>query len=201
MAEPLDVPRETYYGLLDRDFQKQQNDTGTLRIEHDFSPALKLRNQTRLSRTEQDFIWTQPDSNLGNTYYNLLWRRANTRVGTVDTVANQTDLSGSFRTGAIGHKYGAGVEVLRGEGQLGHLQGRYRRPPLREGRRGGQRLQLHDRVRSGPGRSVGRRDPAQPPADRCPDAHALGPFIRLSRDHAAVAASTPACGSIAMTPR
>lgn len=109
-GRPLDVPRETYYGLLDRDFQKQQNDTGMLRIEHDFSPALKLRNQTRLSRTEQDFIWTQPDSNLGNTYYNLLWRRANTRVGTVDTVANQTDLSGSFRTGAIGHKYVAGVE-------------------------------------------------------------------------------------------
>jgi catecholate siderophore receptor len=31
-------------------------------------------------------------------------------VGTVDTVANQTDLSGTFRTGAIGHKYVAGVE-------------------------------------------------------------------------------------------
>ncbi|SOY57656.1 putative TonB-dependent receptor BfrD [Cupriavidus taiwanensis] len=109
-GSPVNVPRSTYYGLLDRDFRKDQADMGTIRFEHDFSPALKFRNQTRFSRTNQDYIYTQPDDSKGNIYYDLLWRRVNTRYSTARTVANQTDLSGEFLTGAIKHKYVFGVE-------------------------------------------------------------------------------------------
>lgn len=109
-GSPVDVPRSTYYGLLDRDFSKDQADMGTIRFEHDFSPALKFRNQTRISRTNQDYIYTQPDDSKGNIYHDLLWRRVNTRYATANTIANQTDLSGEFLTGPIRHRYAFGVE-------------------------------------------------------------------------------------------
>ncbi len=109
-GSPVNVPRNTFYGLLDRDFRKDKADMGTIRFEHDFSPALKFRNQTRIARTSQDYIWTQPDDSQGNLYYDMIWRRVNTRVATANTFANQTDLSGEFQTGPVKHKYAFGVE-------------------------------------------------------------------------------------------
>ena len=52
-GSPISVPRNTYYGTANRDFRKDQTDMGTIRFEHDFSPALKFRNQTRVARTHQ----------------------------------------------------------------------------------------------------------------------------------------------------
>ncbi|AOY95272.1 TonB-dependent receptor [Cupriavidus sp. USMAA2-4] len=112
-GSPISVPRNTYYGLANRDFRKDQTDMGTIRFEHDFSPALKFRNQTRVARTHQDFIWTQPDDSQGNIYYGMVWRRANTRVSTVNTIANQTDLSGTVQTGFAKHKYAFGIEFAQ----------------------------------------------------------------------------------------
>ncbi len=112
-GSPLNVPRNTFYGLLDRDFRKDKADMGTVRFEHDFSPALKFRNQTRFARTTQDYIWTQPDDSQGNIYYDMVWRRTNTRIATARTIANQTDLSGEFATGTVKHKYAFGVEFAQ----------------------------------------------------------------------------------------
>ncbi|MFJ1257446.1 TonB-dependent receptor [Cupriavidus sp. CuC1] len=113
-GSPLKLPRNTYYGLVDRDFRKDSADVGTIRFEHDFSPALKFRNQTRFGRTKQDYLWTRPDGSFeGNIYYDLVWRRTNQRHGISTTVANQTDLSGEFLTGALKHKYAFGVEFSR----------------------------------------------------------------------------------------
>ncbi|WP_423739702.1 TonB-dependent receptor [Cupriavidus basilensis] len=112
-GSPVNVPRNTYYGLSDRDFRKDKADMGTIRFEHDFSPALKFRNQTRIAKTSQDYIWTQPDDSQGNLYYGMIWRRTNTRVATANTIANQTDLSGEFATGTIKHKYAFGVEFAQ----------------------------------------------------------------------------------------
>ncbi|WP_432261995.1 TonB-dependent receptor [Cupriavidus sp. TMH.W2] len=112
-GSPVNVPRNTYYGLVDRDFRKDAADMGTIRFEHDFSDALRFRNQTRMSRTSQDFIYTQPDDSQGNLYYDMIWRRANTRISTARTLSNQTDLSGEFVTGPVRHKYATGIEFSR----------------------------------------------------------------------------------------
>ena len=110
-GSPLDVPRHTWYGLKDRDFRKEAVDQGTLRFEHDFSPALKLRNQTRLAHGVQDYVVTYPDSlRTGNIYYGMVHRRPATRYSTTRTIANQTDLSGEFHTGTVKHSYAAGLE-------------------------------------------------------------------------------------------
>ncbi len=113
-GSPLKLPRNTYFGLVDRDFRRESTDMGTIRFEHDFSPALKFRNQTRIGKTRQDYLWTRPDGSFnGNIYYDMVWRRTNQRNGTSGTLANQTDLSGEFLTGAIKHKYALGVEFTR----------------------------------------------------------------------------------------
>ena len=47
-ATPVD--QENYYGSPDYDYDKVSQDNVMLRAEHDFSPAVTLRNQTRYNR-------------------------------------------------------------------------------------------------------------------------------------------------------
>lgn len=116
-GSPLDVDMDTFYGLTGRDFYKDRSDIATVRIEHKLSDALRIRNSTRYSQTRQDYIWTQPDDSKGNIYYGQLWRRINSRVTTVDTIANQTDLFGEFVTGKLRHSFSAGIELSKEEGE------------------------------------------------------------------------------------
>ena len=116
-GQPIDVDRNTFYGLKDRDFRKEGNDTGTIRIEHDLTPMLHLRNTTRYSETTQDYVWTQPDDSQGNLYYGLIYRRFNSRVSQVKSLINQTDFYGVFETGSIKHNFATGLELSREEGE------------------------------------------------------------------------------------
>jgi catecholate siderophore receptor len=116
-GEPLDVDRSTYYGMVDRDFRKERVDTATIRVEHNLSRDLHLRNTTRYSNSAQDYIWTQPDDSKGNIYYGYVWRRPNSRVSDVSTLINQTDFYGTFKTGTIAHNFSTGLEFSREEGE------------------------------------------------------------------------------------
>lgn len=111
-GSPLKLPnRRTYYGLLDRDKDRETARAATGRVERDlFDGRSLLRNSYRYERTSQDYIWTQPDDSKGNIYYGLVWRRPNSRVSTVFSSIDQADLSGSFKTGRIKHSYATGAE-------------------------------------------------------------------------------------------
>lgn len=114
-GSPYQVNRHNFYGLTDRDFRKTQADIATVRVEHDFSPELHIRNITRYSKTSNDYIWTQPDDSQGNTYDGLVWRRANTRISDVESIQNQTELFGEFLAGSVKHNFSIGVELSRAE--------------------------------------------------------------------------------------
>lgn len=114
-GSPYNVNRSNFYGLIDRDFRKTQADIATVRVEHDFSPKLHIRNTTRYSKTSNDYIWTQPDDSQGNTYDGLVWRRANTRISDVESIQNQTELFGEFLAGSVKHHFSMGVEMTRAE--------------------------------------------------------------------------------------
>jgi len=115
------VDRSTFYGLINRDFRDTRVDQAMLRAEHDFGP-LTLRNSARFSHSYQQYIFTQPDDSQGNVFGTgtvapasaggLVWRRANTRYGYVESLANQTDLFGRFNTGPIEHSIALGAEFL-----------------------------------------------------------------------------------------
>lgn len=116
-GSPVNVDRATFYGLTNRDFRRESVDIGTVRIEHDLSSTLHLRNTTRYSESSQDYVYTQPDDTQGNIYYGLVWRRANSRISDVNTLFNQTDLYGTFNTGSIRHSFSVGLELSKEEGE------------------------------------------------------------------------------------
>ncbi|MYM28525.1 TonB-dependent siderophore receptor [Duganella sp. CY15W] len=111
---PISVPRDTFYGLVNRDFRKTQTDIGTIDVRHDFANGMVFRNVTRYGKSDNDYVWTQPDDSKGNTMlYGTVWRRANTRVASTDSLANASSLTGSFVAAGIKHSYTTGLEISR----------------------------------------------------------------------------------------
>lgn len=113
---PASVDRNNFYGLSS-DYRKTTSDMGTIGIEHDFSNRLTLRNMTRYTYSTQDYVWTQPDDSQGNVLNGRVWRRANTRASRVDSLANQTELTGKFETGSLKHSFNVGIELSKEEGK------------------------------------------------------------------------------------
>jgi catecholate siderophore receptor len=126
-GQTYDVPYSTFYGLKDRDFRKTNTDQATLRFEHDFSPNVTIRNTARFSHTWQGYIFLLPDDSTGNvvgttktnatvggvtqfTNGGYVWRRGNTRVGTTNSLIDQTDITAKFSTGRFKHSVAAGFE-------------------------------------------------------------------------------------------
>ncbi len=124
------VDRDTFYGLKSRDFRESKNDQLTLRFDHDFGNGIKFRNTARFNHSSQAYSFLLPDDSTGNVFGTattnpttgaagtrgdiltggLIWRRANTRFGYSDSMTNQTDLYGKFKTGAIEHSFALGTE-------------------------------------------------------------------------------------------
>lgn len=114
---PVVVDRNTFYGLVNRDFRKTGNDVGTVAMEHDISEDVVLRQTLRYSKSTQDYILTQPDDSKGNTILsNTVWRRVNSRISDTDTVASQTDFSGKFKLADRAHSFSAGLEFNDDQG-------------------------------------------------------------------------------------
>lgn len=104
------VSRRAFYGLANRDFRRTNIDKAMFRFEHDISDQLRIRNTAKYANVQQAYILTQPDDSQGNVANGKVWRRANTRHSTVDSFANQLDLSGDFNTGTIRHSFAAGLD-------------------------------------------------------------------------------------------
>ncbi len=108
------VDRSTFYGLT-ADTDQVNADAAMLRLEHDFSPDLKLSNQTRYSANQRTATVTTPGSN-GTAYVPATGLLARSRQGNkrdVSILSNQTNLTGHFDTGIIGHNFSSGLELSR----------------------------------------------------------------------------------------
>lgn len=66
VGKPVNVKQGIYYGLLDRDFQKQENQIGTIKVEHDINDNFTLTNTAVFNKSKNDYLWTQPDDSKGN---------------------------------------------------------------------------------------------------------------------------------------
>ncbi len=120
----LDVPNDSFYGLKARDYLNNTVDSLTLAVDHRFSETLAIRNVTRYSQTLNDYVVTNPgdggrfDSTPtpGAALVNGVWwmkRGTKSRWNPAETLANVTDLHGSFTTGSIKHDFDVGVELSR----------------------------------------------------------------------------------------
>lgn len=112
----LDVPYDSFYGLTARDYLVNTVDSFTFDFQHSFSDDLTIRNVTRYSETLNDYIVTNPGDG-GNAQFvaGEWWMKRGTksRWNPVTTIANVTDLTGSFSTGSVRHDFNAGVELSR----------------------------------------------------------------------------------------
>jgi catecholate siderophore receptor len=108
---PAPVPRNTFYGLRNRDFEKLNSDLVTLKFEHDVNDALSLRNQFRFANSSRDSIATPPRfANNNSTAINRELRSWQTEDKVWD---NQTDLVARFNTGGIEHALVTGANFTR----------------------------------------------------------------------------------------
>ncbi|HEY9280206.1 MAG TPA: TonB-dependent receptor, partial [Eoetvoesiella sp.] len=113
----VDVDRDTFYGLYDRDYHKTQADIGTIELEHDFTERLTLRNATRYGETINDYVVTNPGDGTArfdaatNQYW--LQRGTKSRWQKSELLTNATELYGKLDTGSIKHSFNLGVEFSR----------------------------------------------------------------------------------------
>jgi catecholate siderophore receptor len=108
--------RENYYGLPNRDFQRNRQDIGTTTVEYKFSDAAVLTNKSRYGFSVLDYVAGAPGNpNLTNPNP-ALWTvpsNAKSRYQTNEVLANLTDLTIKFDTGPVKHTMVAGVELSR----------------------------------------------------------------------------------------
>jgi catecholate siderophore receptor len=108
---PAPVPRNTFYGLRSRDFEKLNADLVTLKFEHDFDDNLSLRNQLRFANSSRDSIATPPRfANNNSTAINREMRSWQTEDKVWD---NQTDFIAHFSTGKVDHSLVTGLNFTR----------------------------------------------------------------------------------------
>lgn len=108
---PAPVPRNTFYGLRNRDFEKLDSDLVTLKFERDFNDALSLRNQFRFANSSRDSIATPPRFASNNsTAINREFRSWQTEDKIWD---NQTDFIARFSTAGIEHALVSGIDIAR----------------------------------------------------------------------------------------
>jgi len=108
---PVNVDRNNFYGLLNRDFSKTGSDIASFALEHELANGLTLRNSTRVGESFNDYIVTNPDDSRANVANGFVLRNTKSRNSTTTTKANVTDIAGSFSTGNLQHDVVVGFEI------------------------------------------------------------------------------------------
>jgi catecholate siderophore receptor len=117
-GEPAKVDRDTYYGLNDRDFEKDNVHIGTLRLEHAFTEDIRLRNTLRFAYYGRQMavstLSVQGNPAPGTPLNDILVSRAGAARDQADTaLINVTDVIASFSTFGFKHTLVSGLELGR----------------------------------------------------------------------------------------
>jgi catecholate siderophore receptor len=108
------IPRQNWYGFVNRDFQTARQDFGTLTGEFKVTDYITLTSRTRAERAEPNYIGTLPQSPNTTSPNPLLWTftaSPQSRNQFMDTVANQEDATFKFATGSVLHTAVVGTEI------------------------------------------------------------------------------------------
>ncbi|HEY8562767.1 MAG TPA: TonB-dependent siderophore receptor [Pyrinomonadaceae bacterium] len=116
---PAPVPRETFYGFLDRDREKLRSDLATVQFTHTFDDNFSLRNQLRYSNSSRDSIATPP--RFANNNSTLINREMRSWIADDEVWDNQTDFTAKFNTGLVKHSVVTGAAFTR-EGNIRKLR-------------------------------------------------------------------------------
>lgn len=117
-AAPVDP--HNFYGS-DSDFDKVKANMATIRVEHEFSPTMRLSNVSRYGRTKQDYLLTAWLASAGNFKTPVegdpsTWTVARSTRTVKDAenkiLTNQTVLTTDFSTGSVAHTLVSGLEFV-----------------------------------------------------------------------------------------
>jgi catecholate siderophore receptor len=119
------VNRNNFYGFVNRDFFKVQQDFGTLNAEVRITPDIIVTNKMRVSESVNNYIGTLPESPIAATPLTASTVTANpqSRFQITDVVANQTELTHKFNTGDFRHTVLAGVEISQEKASIDKYAG------------------------------------------------------------------------------
>ncbi len=128
----LGVPRDTYYGFVNRDFTVAQQDIATQNIEYRLSDAVTLNNKLREERSILNYIGTIPESSPGpapakpcggvaGNYTNLTgpvstWTTClnpQSRYQDTDVLADEFNATTKFWSGPVEHTVVSGAMLSR----------------------------------------------------------------------------------------
>ncbi|WP_286914742.1 MULTISPECIES: TonB-dependent receptor [unclassified Pseudomonas] len=101
--------RKDFYGLNDRDYRRGQTDSGQVRIEHELDDDWKVRNTTSYGRSTLDYIATNPQFLKGSN--DVIQLQAKSGKYATNTLANQTELTGSHTLFGLDSKLTTGIEL------------------------------------------------------------------------------------------
>jgi catecholate siderophore receptor len=109
---PAPVPRENFYGFTS-DYLRTSADIATVRVEHDITPNVIVRDQLRYGYYTRDFRISEPITSAPVTtpLENVMVARNIWSGNSVETVLwNQFDTTFMFETFGIGHALVIGIE-------------------------------------------------------------------------------------------
>ena len=98
---PAPVPRETFYGFAERDREILNQDTATVKVEHEFTDVNSMRSQLRYGRAGRNSIATPP--RMAGTDTTAVNREMRSWVAQDTIWDSQTDFRLEAKTGGIRH--------------------------------------------------------------------------------------------------
>ncbi len=107
------IPRQNWYGFLNRDFQTARQDFGTGIVEYKVNEAITLTSKVRGEHSLLNYIGTLPQNPNTTSPNPLLWTTtasAQSRYQNVDVWANQNEATFKLDTGGVKHTAVFGVE-------------------------------------------------------------------------------------------
>jgi len=107
------IPRGSWYGFLNRDFQTARQDFGTGTVEYKVNEAITLTSKVRGEHSLLNYIGTLPQNPNTTNVNPLLWTTtasAQSRYQNVDVWANQNEATFKLDTGGVKHTSVFGVE-------------------------------------------------------------------------------------------
>ncbi len=122
------VPRDTFYGFVNRDFQVAQQDIGTVNGEYRVNDFITISNKFRDEQSVLNYIGTIPEQGTGsngscnsmggnfssgNPANWLVCLNPTTRYQTTSVTANQSAATIKFDTGPVTNTVVSGVEFSR----------------------------------------------------------------------------------------
>ncbi|KWV50040.1 TonB-dependent receptor [Bradyrhizobium macuxiense] len=108
-------PANNFYGLVNRDFFKVQQDIGTVSSEIQVTPDLVLTDKIRASRSMNNYIGTIAESPIitNPLSASTITMNPQSRYQITDVLANQSEATYKFDTGGFKHTAVGGVEISR----------------------------------------------------------------------------------------